>query len=153
VILDIVFPALVDAKTGANLWTNEAHSSLTINGQPEADKTTFNRDGIIIPCPKNGEIYIMDKQNLQDYELIKTPWTVPKLVERCPITTQNAIFQGQKRDTWIEVDGYTGQEILRTSDGAEALPTPPKCEERMKTSDDRVIESENLYSENLDSEN
>ena len=71
----------------------------------------------------------MDKQNSVDYELIKTPWTVPKLVERCPITTQSAIFQGQKRDTWIEIDGYTGEEILRTSDGMEALPNPPKCEE------------------------
>ena len=96
--------------------TNNSFKPLTISGTPHADSNTFHRNGIIIPCPENGEIYIMEKKEDGAKELSKTQFIVPKLVEKCPIQSTDAMFQGQKKDTWIELDWNSGEVLLTSAD-------------------------------------
>ena len=117
----------LDLDTNEIIWTQLNHHPLHIQGQPYTDEELSSQlsipPGDVIPCPENGDIFVLQNADIQpdvEYALKKTPYTVQKLIERCPMRTPTDIYQGQKRDTWIEIDALTGKELLRTRDEAQA---------------------------------
>ena len=104
----------LNANTGDKYWSKEYLHPLKIYGEPIADKHTFQFEGLIIPNPENGTIFILDKNSTDyDYEIKAPKFTVQNLVEKCPFSCADAIFQGQKKDSWLEIDFKNGKEVLR----------------------------------------